>query len=252
MPTAQKGIQKKGYRITVRGEYRAALGRDKNIQIFRDEVFILPEIVQYREGRTRPKKNETGQVVEHSRPIIKRANALRIAQKVLMRYYLPDRLKNSEQLVYGSDGKPVKVAGPKGGPIDKMEDKYPGFISVRKMYIVKKEKIKLGADQIKELENISIQDMNEAELLQFCAFQDIDVVLDHFGDLADKKIAIEHEYKQILKDRKVMKRVEDPESFKLSEPENMSPKNIDLGDERVFAGTQDLEEEDDKEAEVLG
>jgi hypothetical protein len=197
---AKKQIAKKStaakkiaWEFTVQGEYRAMSPNGVVLKHYKSEVFILPEIVEYVSGVVSVDKVVDGKTVKRSEPKISRSNATRVAQHVILRYHLPVRMK----------------------------EKYPDFKSVRTMEIFKKQKVKVDPSQLNNLSETPIQDMTESDLMQFCAMNDLSVNLDVYGDLADKKIAVETEWNKKSKSKKAIARSENPDEEALSEPEGI-------------------------------
>jgi hypothetical protein len=160
-----------GYAIQVSGEYfsRDANG-NKGIKQFGPFKFELPEIVSYVEGRKKIEKIVNGRATTTTVANIKKGNASRVGLHIIRRYYIPFFLK----------------------------DKFPEYTGVRKCSIFSKEKIQMEAP--KKLTAANIQNMKESELRQFVMLNDINMLLDQYGDLGDMKNAVIVAYKQKKQD----------------------------------------------------
>lgn len=209
---------KVGYEFTVAGEYKGSGADGKAVKrFFKDEVFYLPETVSYVSGREYEETVVNGRIVKKTKPKIVKSNALRCAQHVLLRYHLPFRLK----------------------------EKYDDFIKVRTFELTKKKKVQLKDALIPDVSKMKIEDMTESELRQFCVFKDLNVTLEGYGDLADKKMAVEQAWKIKQKENKAIKQSKSPETVALTEPNMVGI----IDDTTTSSGT--LSEDEDPMADLL-
>lgn len=162
---AKKDQSVPGYEIKVTGEYYLKDPNTgmKSIKQFKAETFYLPEIVTYVEGREKLEKVIDGRSVTTTIPKRVKGNASRVGLHIIRRYYIESVLK----------------------------EKYPGFTGVKTCEIFNKKKVGIDPHTISNLDGKPIQDMTEAELKQFVMLSDINLVLSQYGDLGDKKNAVE-------------------------------------------------------------
>src|SRR3990172_3026249 len=89
----EKPADKLAYKFTVAGKYYAGAGKGKEINFYKPETFILPEVVEYVSGRGFRKEMVEGKEVKIPIPIKTRSNALRCALHIIQRYHLVPRLR---------------------------------------------------------------------------------------------------------------------------------------------------------------
>lgn len=162
-----------GWEFIIQGKYYSDTGAEKKkLRFYEKEKFILPEVVTYRQGNeyqkyfvTNPNDPE-GDKVERKRPIprILKQNALKCFRYVIKHYHLDARLK----------------------------EKYPDYVRFQTLQAISRKRVELTKKDLQEYRlDIPIQDMKESQLLQFMAIKNINVNLENYYDLADKKTAVE-------------------------------------------------------------
>jgi len=156
-----------GYEITVSGQYRSDDGATKGNKRYSNEVFFLPEIVRYRDpgGRDKADKMVQGVKVTSTVPRIIQANALNVAPYIIRKFHLPFRLA----------------------------EKYDDFSSIRTIHILTKKRVRLDDKAVRDVLSIPIDDMNESELAQYHALNDLNTHLSGYGSLAERKMAVKQE-----------------------------------------------------------
>lgn len=166
-----------GYRFTVQGQYYAPSGDEGKtaLKFFKGEVFELPEVCRYPMGKKFKTVIKDGKEVQIAVPRILKSNVQNVALHLIRRYHLLPRLR----------------------------EKYPGAVDVRICEIVKREKIQISIAAAADVETLAINDMNEAQLRQFHAINDLTSHLDDYADLVDKKAAVAMELDQIKRDQVV-------------------------------------------------
>jgi len=185
----------KGYKITVRGQYRSRSEAGVSIKFFEPLTFTLPEFSEYKNGQ-KWKKHKTPDGIEKriSVPNIVRQNTINCANHMIQRYYL----------------------------IPVLKEKYPDFVSLRTCEIIEKKKVKVDGDLARSITKMPIEDMNESQLLLFVAMHDIIVTMDIYPDLGDKRIAVKFAYEDQLKSSQEAFDQEEDFDPLLSEPKGFS------------------------------
>ena len=186
-----------GYAFTVQGQYWATTDKgSKALRHYRNEVFVLPEIVSFKEGRKRVKRKDAdGNFIEthETTPIVKRMHALRCFKHVIRRYHLEPRLK----------------------------EKYEDYVGVRVMEVVKRDLVDISPEEAMDVSKKAIADMTESDLLQFCAINDLNTQLNIYASVADMRIAVENEWRQNRKQMEARRRVDSPDNDALTAPTNL-------------------------------
>lgn len=168
-------ITKRGYRVTVSGQYYSGVGREKVIKTFRGEVFYVPETVEITNGRKfQFTKDKQGNKVKTSVPNRMVVNGLRAAQHIIQRRLLHSRLAaNSE--------------------------KYPGYTAFRTCTIMNSEgPLPIPADQLVDLTK-PVSAMTLTELHALCAAESLVNKPEMYGSLDDARQAIAQELRESRK-----------------------------------------------------
>jgi len=195
--STKKTPTKKGYEFTVQGKYYAENEHGKNsLKFYKALKFVLPEISTYVIGKKwEYYKGPDGVEKKRAIPNVKRQNTLMCYKYMIKNYYLD-----------------VKLA-----------ETYPEYIRFQTFQVTKKKEVRLTAKVMKEFSvGGPIEDMNEAQLIQFIAFKDLNVDLQNYFDLADKKIAVEHAVAEAASDRPGIDRPMTQEEKDLLPPEGVS------------------------------
>lgn len=174
MAKAKKTEKIKGYRITVKGQYYAVEPNSglKTLKFFEKESFDFPEIVEYKDGMKKEEREVgNGQTLKVSVPDIKKAHINRVALHVIRNYYIAERLR----------------------------EKHADFNGVREVKIFSKEPVEIDISDSSRLAPKNIHNMAESELLQFIAVHDLNVSLNSYHDLGDKKLAVTESYEEKVK-----------------------------------------------------
>ena len=160
---------KKGYNVTVAGQFYAGSGKDKQLRAFKSEVFFIPETVEISIGRKFVEKlNADGKKIKVSVPNKKTVNGLKAAQHVIQRRLLGDRLS----------------------------EKYEDFAGVRTCVILNYKRTTMPADQVMDLEK-PIDEMSKQGLRTICALESLNTDPNIFASLDDARQAIKMELGQI-------------------------------------------------------
>ena len=162
-----------GWEFTMQGKYYADTGDvKKKLKFYRKEKFILPEIVTYRQGNKWQKyfvtdpNDPDGQKIERQRsvPRILKQNVLKCFRYVIKHYHLDARLK----------------------------EKYSDWVRTQTLQAISRKKVELTAAELEAYSlDTPIKKMSESQLLQYMAIKNINVNLENYYDLADKKTAVE-------------------------------------------------------------
>lgn len=188
-----------GYEFTVQGQYYAPHDSGKKtLKFYRDITFLLPQISSYVIGKKWEYyfEGEGKDQIEKKRavPNVKRQNTLMCFRYMIKNYYLDSALR--EQFA-----------------------DYAGF---RTFQVTKRKEVKLTPELIKQFSiDGPIQDMNEPQLIQFVAFRDLNVDLQSYFDLADKKMAVEMALAEQTSDRPGIDRPLTQEEQDLLPPEGV-------------------------------
>jgi len=164
----------KGYKVTVKGQYYAVDPNSglKTIKFFEKESFDFPEIVEYKDGMKKEKRDMgNGNTLDVAVPNIKKAHINRVALHVIRNYYIGERLK----------------------------EKHADYNGVREVKIFAKEPVEIDVSEGSSLSPKNIHNMLESELLQFIAVNDLNVTLNSYHDLGDKKLAVKDAYDEKVK-----------------------------------------------------
>lgn len=207
-----------GYEIKVKGQYFARDGKDRTIRFYGPLTFYLPEVVEYVAGRKQiVHKSPEGVVRKETIPLLKKANGIKIARFMIKNYFLGPALK----------------------------DLHEDYIKYRTYEIVSKKKVKLTGKLLpKSLSPKNIDSMGECDLLQFCAIQDLKVVLTNYSDLADRKMAVTQAYKAKQAQKKELKKATAGSGDEdLNEPTDVSIKDETEDGVLVVTGAMNPDDE---------
>lgn len=200
-----------GYAFTVEGQYYGRDGRERTRKFYDPEVFYLPEVVSYVEGRKWDHVlNAEGKKVRVSVPNVKKANAVRVALYLIKNFYMPLRLK----------------------------EKYEDSRGLHTAEITLTEKVNINAAKYQDIHTMKIKDMKESDLMQFVLLKDLNVELSGFSGLGDKKRAVAKAYKvkQDAKKHGVLK--SDPDAKNLTEPGGLGV--VDKFNEEIPDAPEDM------------
>lgn len=159
---AKVGPTTPGYEIKVSGQYYAMNPETsvKSIKTYKPEAFQFPKIVQYKKGMKKVViENEDGSSTSKVVPDVVPANAANIALHLIKNFHITPRL----------------------------ETLYPDFLSVRTCSIFSKEEIQIPESEASEKD---VKNMDKAELLQYVAINDLNIVFTNYADLGDARNAV--------------------------------------------------------------
>lgn len=183
---------KRGYKISVSGQYYAGAGREKMLKVFSNEVFYIPETVEIVNGQkyvySKDLKDPSGRrQVKKAVPNKQTVNGLKAALHVIRRRLLDARLS----------------------------EKFPDYTGVRTCYIVNQAPCFIPASEIIDLKR-PIAEMSLAELNMICAAESLITVPKMFASLSDARAAVAGELQAKTLARRPLRA--EQESYPADEP----------------------------------
>lgn len=159
------GEPRKGYAVTVAGQYYAGNGRDKSLRTFAPEVFYIPETVEIVNGRKFIEKVVNGQKTKVSVDNKQIVNGLKAAQHIIQRRFLSTRLS----------------------------EKYPDYTNFRECRIIDTKSCIIPEDALIDVSNKPIKSMTLPELKVLCAMESLSTQPGAYASLDDARAVVEAE-----------------------------------------------------------
>jgi hypothetical protein len=191
-PSTKKAM---AYDIEVSGWYfkYTADHKSKELAPF-TESFIIPETVEYANGREVIKTKVDGNLVTTNKPKIHKSNGARCAMHIIKKFHLMARLKANTE-------------------------KYGLVTGVREFEITKKKKVEVDAALVARVADMKIDDMDESHLLQLMALKGFEVNLSLYSNLGAKRTKVAQAYKKFQDDNKAVKASTSDEDILMSDPD---------------------------------
>lgn len=160
--------QTMGFKVTCSGQYYAGSGRDKQLKMFKQEVFYIPQTVEIAIGRKFIEKlNKDGKKIKISVPDKKTVSGKAAAQHVIQRRLLGTRLA----------------------------EKFEDFAGVRTCQILDIRPSAIPAEHIIDITR-PVEQMTLNELKTLVALESLDTNPAMFADLEDARMAIAQELRE--------------------------------------------------------
>jgi len=204
------GKKTEAYRVRVSGQYHARAGDGSTIKLYEDVEFFLPPIVDYPLGRVTVYKRTQVKTpdgskpkrIKVSKPKIVKANVENCAPYVIKNFYIEAYLRR----------------------------KYEGFISVRTYEIVSIDLVKVNAKLVANFSDISISEMSEVQLLQYCVANDLRVQLALYPKIMVKRQIVKKAYNKKVEENKKLNYVEEDEDDVTARPKDSMVEEVELDD----------------------
>lgn len=165
-------MSKRGYAVTVSGQYYSGSGRDKMLKVFSNEKFYIPEVVEIVNGQKYifmkdPSDPSGKRQLKKAVPNKQTVNGLKAALHVIRRRLIDARLA----------------------------EKYQDYTNVRTCFIVDQKPCLIPDSEIVDIKK-PILEMSLTELNMLCASESLMTVPKMFASLDDARQAVSGEMKQ--------------------------------------------------------